>query len=393
MAREDGTIPKTSGTAEFGREQERALKRMKLFATGLLVLMVVTYWVCRMFERRHPLLGFVAAFSEAGTIGALADWFAVVALFRHPLNLPIPRTAIIPRNRDRIGESLARFIEENFLEKGLLEKKMATVDLAGLLATWLSEERNALFIAERAAEYIPSFLHEQGNSQDAAGRADPQEKGLSTFLRGAADAVWRKPFVRKAATGFLSGLDRVGLPLYHRVLEPVGNAISGARKRSRPQDQEADPGAVALLGNAGPDSNSFSATDAPKGKADRTSLAWKILRERLIRDLASPDSEFVGQVAAFIREAGQGIFAREDLKERINQGLRAWISGAVHENKELFALFISETVKKWDPEATSRRIELHVGRDLQWIRINGTIVGGLAGLLIYFLSFIFRGLP
>ena len=116
---------------------------MKLFATALLVLMAVIYCISRILLPRYPFLGFVAAFSEAGTVGALADWFAVVALFRHPLNLPIPRTGVIPRNRDRIGESLARFFNVNFLTKDLLEKKMASVDLAGLLAAWLADERNA----------------------------------------------------------------------------------------------------------------------------------------------------------------------------------------------------------------------------------------------------------
>jgi len=348
---EEYAIPKMSRTAEFGREQERSLKRMKLFATGLLVLMAVVCWVSRMLQSRYPLLGFVAAFSEAGTIGALADWFAVVALFRHPLNLPIPRTAVIPRNRDRIGESLARFIKDNFLTRDLLEKKMATVDLAGFLTAWLSDAGNARFIARAAAEYIPPLLRGQGGSPDSEGRG---------------------------------GLDSVNLPLFRRVLASVGQALSGIRKQGRSLYQRAAGGRT--HGNGG------GAAEATADKPVYTPLVWKILKEKIMRDLANPDSDFVQQVAAFIRDAGQKALADEDLKERINRGLRTLVSEAVDENKELFALFISETVKKWDPEATSRRIELYVGKDLQWIRINGTIVGGLAGLLIYLLSFVFRGL-
>jgi uncharacterized membrane-anchored protein YjiN (DUF445 family) len=353
---QENAVPKISRTAEFGREQERSLRRMKLFATGLLVLMAVIYCVCRMFQPKHPFLGFVAAFSEAGTIGALADWFAVVAIFRHPLNLPIPRTAVIPRNRDRIGESLARFFNENFLTKDLLEKRMAGVDLAGLLAAWLADERNARFIAQTAAEYAPALLRRGWGDRpngEAGADAERPRKGLAGFFSGAAEAVRKSTFIRKVPPRFLSGLQRGGLSLYGRVLAPVGHAVSGVYKGG--------------------------------GHLPRR------VSEKLVKDLSNPDSELVRQVADFIRNAGQGAINDHDLRERINRGLRAWISETVEGNRELFAVFISDTVRKWDPAATSRRIELHVGKDLQWIRINGTIVGGLAGLLIYLLSFLLRG--
>ncbi len=346
-------IPKITRSAEFGYEQERSLKRMKLFATALLVLMAVIYCISRILLPRYPFLGFVAAFSEAGTVGALADWFAVVALFRHPLNLPIPRTGVIPRNRDRIGESLARFFNVNFLTKDLLEKKMASVDLAGLLAAWLADERNAQLIARTAAEYAPSLLQnkceEKHDAEPAAGRP---EKGLAHFLGSATEADSKQTSMRSAAFRFLSGLDRMGLSLYDRLLAPVGRAVSGFY----------DGGLRRKIG------------------------------EKLLEELSNPDSELVRQAADFIKNAGQEAIRDNDLRERINKGLRAWISEAVEENKELFTVFISDTVRKWDPVATSRRIELHVGKDLQWIRINGTIVGGLAGLLIYLFTFLLRGI-
>jgi uncharacterized membrane-anchored protein YjiN (DUF445 family) len=352
---QEGAVPKISKKAEFGREQERSLRRMKLFATGLLVLMAVIYCVCRVFQPRYPWLGFVAAFSEAGTVGALADWFAVVALFRHPLNLPIPRTAVIPRNRDRIGESLARFFNENFLTKDLLEKEMAGVDLAGLLAAWLADEKNARFIAQTAAEYAPSLLRRKlDEAQEGTPGAEegPPAKGLAGFFSGAAEAVRKHPLMRKVPPRFFSGLDRVGLSLYGRVLAPVGRAVSGVYKGGR---------------------------------------LHRRIGERLVKDLSNPDSELVRQAADFIRNAGQAAINDNELKEKINNGLRGWIAETVEANKELFAVFISETVRKWDPGATSRRIELHIGKDLQWIRINGTIVGGLAGLLIYLLTFLLQG--
>ena len=150
---------------------------MKLAATGLLLLMAAIYVVSRLFEGRYPVLGAVSAFSEAGCVGALADWFAVVALFKHPLNLPIPRTAIIPHNRDRIGDALARFVLENFLSRAVLEGRLSSADLAGLAGAWMSDEKNAVDMAERIGEYLPllvgRLVGEEEGMEGAAGSPGP----------------------------------------------------------------------------------------------------------------------------------------------------------------------------------------------------------------------------
>ena len=147
--------PKSS---PFTAQQARSLTRMKLFATSLLIFMAVVYTISRILEHRLPWLAPVVAFSEAGIVGALADWFAVVALFRHPLNLPIPKTAVIPRNKERIGNALAHFMRENFLARDVLERKIGTVDLTGFASAWIAKEENAMRLANGIGSYIPAVI-------------------------------------------------------------------------------------------------------------------------------------------------------------------------------------------------------------------------------------------
>src|SRR5688500_5885796 len=133
--------------------------KMRRIATGLLVLMAVVFVAARLLQPRYPWLSYVRAFAEAAMVGALADWFAVTALFRHPLGIPIPHTAIIPRNKDRIGENMGRFVEENFLAPPLVAERVAHVDFAGKLAKWLAEPAQGAWLAGGIASILPRILH------------------------------------------------------------------------------------------------------------------------------------------------------------------------------------------------------------------------------------------
>src|SRR5689334_9544580 len=135
------------------------LMRMKRLATGLLLAVALLFVVALLFERTYPWVGFVRAFAEAAMVGALADWFAVTALFRHPLGIPIPHTAIIPRNKDRIGENMGRFVEQNFLAPALVAERVAHVDFAGKLARWLAEPAQGVWLAGGIASVLPKILH------------------------------------------------------------------------------------------------------------------------------------------------------------------------------------------------------------------------------------------
>lgn len=356
----------SSGTDEsvnntFLAEQRKSLRQMKMFATGLLILMTSTYFMSRLFASRYPVLGAVAAFSEAATVGALADWFAVVALFRHPLNLPIPKTAVIQRNRDRIADALARFIREHFLSRDILQSKIDTVDPAGLLGAWLSDESNAERVARRAGEYLPHIVEQFARKDDGQGNAAQEGAGSTvkaTFLaltQAIAAPIRQSAIIRKMGV--------TAERLWYKVVS-----------RDRVATEQTD--------------NTGDAPFSHPTLKQYLPLVWNGLRDRLLKDLADPDPELILQISKALQEMGRAISTDENLKEKLNQWLRAWTARAVSDNRDLLVTFISETVRKWDPETTSRRIELHVGRDLQWIRINGTIIGGLAGLLIYFLSWL-----
>jgi len=429
-----GSAPSGAGEpASFLVEQAAALRRMKLFATGLLLLMVCLFIVSRFFEGTYPFLGAVAAFAEAATVGALADWFAVVALFRHPLNLPIPRTAVIPRNRDRIGDALARFIRENFLSKEVLEGKISSVDLAGVAAAWMSDEANASQMAERLAEYLPhlveEFLGSDRGGQKPAGREGPVGQAKTTvaaLAQAVSEPIRQSALFRRLTVDVLSALEKIlteqgerGEPVPGDAGEVKTSAASPVDKTSRysryrdlvqagmgklrrsvggPLFDKINAAAGSVLDREGIDERMSKADDLGRELLRHPRLEpylpglWKSLKGRAMRELANPGPDFVGQVAKTIQRIGTVLAADEHLKTKVNQWLRTWVTDAAADNRELLVRFISETVKRWDPEATSRRIELHVGRDLQWIRINGTIVGGLAGLIIYVLYWIARSL-
>ena len=344
---------------------------MKLAATGLLLLMAAIYVVSRLLEGRYPALGAVSAFSEAGCVGALADWFAVVALFRHPLNLPIPRTAIIPQNRDRIGDALARFVLENFLSRDVLEGRLSSADLAGLAGAWMSDEKNALDLAERVGEYLPLLVgrlmgEEEGTEGAAGSSGSGALKGAAGLARAAVDQIAQNPSLRK----LVSDVSRLWNSAVARVLGRAELAGPSA------------PSATELTGD-------LERHPALKGSL---SLIGRALMNRIMTDSGRLDPDLMKQITGAIMEAGRLLTIDEPLREKANVWLRASVADAAAANRQVLVKLISETVKKWDPRTTSRRIELHVGKDLQWIRINGTIVGGLTGLLIYFLSWMVRSL-
>ena len=344
---------------------------MKLAAMGLLLLMAAIYVVSRLFEGRFPVLGAVSAFSEAGCVGALADWFAVVALFRHPLNLPIPRTAIIPHNRDRIGDALARFVLENFLSRDVLEGRLSAADLAGLAGAWMSDEKNAVDMAERLGEYLPllvgRLVGEEEGVEGAAGSPGPGAlKGAAGLARAAVDQIRQSPSVRKLASDLLRMWNNAAARVLGKAVPPQPSAPSATDLTEDLARHPVVKGSLSFIGRA--------------------------LMGRIMTDSGRLDPDLMRQITGAIMEVGRLLATDESLKEKANVWLRASVADAAAANREVLVKLISETVKKWDPRTTSRRIELHVGKDLQWIRINGTIVGGLTGLLIYFLSWMVRSL-
>lgn len=409
-------------------ERFRALQRMRTIATGLLVFMAVVFVVARLNEAAHPGLGWVRAFAEAALVGALADWFAVVALFRHPLGLPIPHTAIIPNNKERIAGSLGRFISEHFLHTQALRPKLAQLDLAGMAGTWLT--KNSGSVAERLAGLIPKlltllddasvrrFLHQQLVTQlervefaPLAGRlletlteGDRHKELFCAGLRLVDEWMqenhqWLRQEVR----------DEVPLPnwpMIGAVRTKLGNYVADKfvrRVGKLVHDVGTQPDhPFHTKFRAQLDAKIADLKASPeylaKGEAIKRGLLehpalqnyagelWAALAAWVRADVTKPDSQIRTHVESLVRGLGEALQKDVELREKLNEQLRGGLLALAEANREFVADFIRETVAKWDAEDLCRNLEAEVGRDLQFIRINGTIVGGLVGLLLHWIT-------
>jgi uncharacterized membrane-anchored protein YjiN (DUF445 family) len=403
-------------------ERQRNLVRMKRRATGLLILMGIVFVVARMYEPIYPWLGYVRATAEASMVGGIADWFAITALFRHPLNIPIPHTAIIPNRKDRIGRSLGNFVQNNFLSPEVLTAKLRAAQISRRAAEWLSMPENG----RKAAQHIASVLRGAGNvvrDEDVHALLD---RTVVEPLRQIAIA----PVLAKSLALLTVGnrhqqlLDRVIQVLLRLVAENEELIREKIREESpwwvpRMVDdrihQKVLGGIERTLFEVGADS------DHPlRRQFDDLLSEWMvqlqespevIARAEAIKDQVL-DTETTGRLAASLWQELKQILGRQSAADEaapgaVPRGLSAlasaalddeallekidgWVIGAVlrvvEQHRGEVGQLIAQTVSSWDPDETTRRIELLVGRDLQFIRINGTLVGGLVGLLIYTVS-------
>jgi uncharacterized membrane-anchored protein YjiN (DUF445 family) len=394
---------------------------MKRLATGLFVAAALVFLACVLLgEGAGAWVGYVRATAEASMVGALADWFAVTALFRHPLRLPIPHTAIIPRKKDQIGASLGTFVQENFLTTHVVEDKLATVDVPGRLGAFLAAPGRAERLAGDAgvaltaltdllrdddvqpavAALVDRKLHETplapvvARALELIVEGDRHQEVLSAALRGLArflednkvvfraqlgdaspawvpDWVDEKVFVR-AFTGVQLFLDEVGADPRHELRRSYD-----ARLRAYVHALRTDPATAARA-----EDFKKELIEHPAVRAWSASL-WSNAKNAVLAAAADPDSELRTRVAAMIHDLAGRLQTDPVLRELVQrQGRRAGGYLAERFAGDL-AKLVSSTVARWDTDETSRRIELQVGRDLQFIRINGTVVGGLAGLVIY----------
>ena len=400
--------------------RKRDLGRMKRTATGLLVGATVVFVVAKALEGDHSWVAYIRATAEAAMIGALADWFAVTALFRHPLGIPIPHTAIIPARKDDIGRGLGTFVQRNFLTSDVVTEKLRGTPVAARLGTWLAEPANASRVGDQAATVLTSIVDalKDEDLQDAIEqalarkvRATPagpilgrglelamadgrHQQLLSAILRRVGESLDANRGVLRDRLGSESPWwvpdtvdDRVFERLFggaRHLLEDVADdpdhelrAHFDLRLEQLAQELASSPEmqdrAEALKEDllAHPSVREWSAT------------VWSDVKQALIARAADPGSELRRRIEAGV--VGFGTRLRDD--EALQAKVDGWIVSAAGEvaeqSREEVGELIASTVARWDPDESSRRIELQVGRDLQFIRINGTVVGGLAGLVIY----------
>ena len=413
---------------QLNRDQERArdLRRIKLAATALLVFTAALFILARHFEPRHWAWGYVAAFAAAATVGGLADWYAVVALFRRPLGLPIPHTAIIPRNHLRIADTLGEFIETNFLAPEPVEARLREVDFAALVADWLSDRERAAALAGFVLRLLPQSLGaiEQSGLKDFIGRrimTELERFELAPLAAGLLSAVTEKGRHQRLLDELLAALEKVltneetlmalrekirkELPalfnlyradayLLRKIVASTSAFIQDARADSdHPLRREFD-GFVAGFIERLRSSRAFAqrAESLKRDMLARPEIvtvaegAWDSLRSFLEQDAKASDSQVRRQLESMLVEVGGQLARDPAIRTEINRGMVRVLADFVESQKSGVGEFIADQVKSWDIDMLIGRIELTVGRDLQYIRFNGAMIGGLAGLALHALE-------
>jgi uncharacterized membrane-anchored protein YjiN (DUF445 family) len=417
----------TSDALKTQAERRAELRRMRTIATMLLVLMAAIYLLMRRAPPTWAWAPYLGAFAEAGMVGACADWFAVVALFRRPLGLPIPHTAVVPENKRRIGANLGRFITNNFLSPRVAIARLNSVDAVGLLARWLADERNARAVATGAGRVIPYAL-------ELVPKAAIEEWVAFAMRRGI-EAVPAAPLASRAlsilwAEGAGQTLLDQGLDFAEAALErnkatiarnvsqkssrlipkwvddmiaaKVINGLAETLREMRDPDHPWREQASALV-EKWIDDLAHNPETRAKGEAlkqeilanpvfaEQARALWENLEAGLTQDLPRHAEAIVSGLVAAAGALGRWLEEDEGRRATINRRVRLIALRAVLPRRAEIGAYIAAVVDHWDTATLVERLELQVGKDLQYIRINGTLVGGLVGLLIFTLSRAFGG--
>ncbi|KAA0110879.1 DUF445 domain-containing protein [Mycolicibacterium sp. P1-5] len=403
-------------------QRRRALRRMKAVALGFLIGATLIFLACRWGQAQGgpDWIGYVGAAAEAGMVGALADWFAVTALFRHPLGLKIPHTAIIKRKKDQLGEGLGAFVRENFLSPAVVETKLRDAEVAGRLGKWLSEPSHAERVATETGTVLRVVV-ELLNDDDIQQVID------RTIVRRLAEPQWGPPVGRVLAQLIAENRQEALIQLLcDRAFEwalNAGDTIERVVTRDSPSwsprfvdqlvgdrihrelmdftdkvrrnpNHELRQSANRFLFEFANDLQNDQATIA-RAEAVKEQLmerdevtraaetAWKTLKRLVLEGVDDPSSTLRRRVTDSVVAIGESLRDDVELRDKVDNWIVRGAQHLVAQYGAEITTIITDTIERWDADEASRRIELHVGRDLQFIRINGTVVGALAGLIIY----------
>jgi uncharacterized membrane-anchored protein YjiN (DUF445 family) len=393
---------------------------MKVLATALLGVLAVIFLVAFALQERYPWLSYVRAAAEGGMVGALADWFAVTALFKHPMGLKIPHTAIIPRKKDQIGESLGQFVEENFLSEAVVRAKLDSARIAEKAGSWLARPESADRVAVEGAALIrgaftvlndeavqgviesmvrkhvlaPPWGPPVGRIAERLFREGHHHRLVDLLVDRAADwvdanyAVVTRVVAQRSPTWVPRLVDGVVGDRVYAELSKFIRAVQDDQQhdvrialdkylKDLAQDLQYSPDTIAKA-----EEIKGQLLDDPRVR-DLTARTWATIKSALLEAVSDPQSELTQNFKAAVRDFGGRLASDPELAAKVNRWISDGAAYAVRTYRSEIAGVISETVGRWDAEETSRKIELQVGKDLQFIRINGTVVGSLAGLAIF----------
>jgi|TARA_R100001244_G_scaffold132319_2_gene108093 uncharacterized membrane-anchored protein YjiN (DUF445 family) len=416
----------SSDGASAAAKTNNAGQDMKIIATGMLVVMAIIYVTSKSYEAVHPAIGFVRAFAEAAMVGGLADWFAVTALFRHPMGLPIPHTAIIPRNKDRIGDTLANFLKDNFLISRLVAQRMRHVDLASGIGRFLQSpsggEGRLKFGASRLlGDAIASLDKDRlGTMFKGAVKKQAVNLDIATPMGQILEVVMAEnrhgPLIDSTIRWAYRTLD-TNESVIRNIVTDRANAVmrwTGLDDRVANEvldglykllaDMAADPhhpvrakteeSLVQLASELRHDPDLRQKVNEWKLEIiENPAIAswldgiWEQGREALLRAARDPNAALAGQFGDALVQLGVSLQQDRQLNRQINRFGRRAVIGVVDSYGDNIVKLVSETIRSWDTQTITDRVENAVGRDLQFIRVNGTLVGGLVGLLLHLLGY------
>jgi uncharacterized membrane-anchored protein YjiN (DUF445 family) len=406
------------------------LRRVKWLATGVLAATFVLFLATKALLPAHPVFGFIAAFAEAATIGGLADWYAVVALFKRPLGLPIPHTAIIQSNQGRIAEKLGEFIEKNFLEAGPVEAKLRQIDFGAFIADWLRDRKRSTDLARFVLRLLPEafsatensglmkFVSRRVTAQLLAIDLAPLAAGtLRGFVQegkheGLLDDILRvlhQTLTTKETMAVIRDKVRAEMPtllrLYRADKFVVNRIIASATKffeevRDDPKHPfrgEFDRMLMSFIERLGSDRAFADRINRLKrdllARPELEGLArniWSNVKDFIERSASGETQVLQQYLARMFMEAGEALAGDAELRTEINDGLVAILRTVVAGQKSGVSTFIADQMKAWDMQQLISLLEINVGRDLQYIRFNGSLIGGLAGLILYTIEYLLR---
>ncbi len=395
---------------------------IRILATGMLVVMAIVFVGAKTYQDVHPAIGFVRAFAEAAMVGGLADWFAVTALFRHPMGLPIPHTAIVPRNKNRIGDTLARFLLTNFLLPRLIARKMVAVDVAGAVGKFLSEPaegggRLRLGASRIIADGLGALDQQRLGGMVKSAIADRlRELDVAPLLGQALQAALaegRHQPLLDAMVKWGSKTLELNEHLIHQMVHDNSNAIVRFTGLDESISNRIVAGLSKLLSEMAVDEThplrlrveeglakmALDLQHDPEVKAKvarvRDELLenkavkrwldglWEQGRSALLKAARNPDTMLAGRIGELVTQFGTMLGEDAHIKRTLNRYARRAVVGMVDSYGEAALKLVSDTIRSWDAKTITDRLENAVGDDLQYIRINGTLVGGLVGVAIH----------
>lgn len=406
--------------------KQAELKKMKFLATALLVVAFIIFVIAKIFEAQAIWIGFVRATAEAAMIGALADWFAVTALFRYPLGLKIPHTAIIPNRKESIGRNLGRFVKNNFLSRDVIAERLQSMDITRRAAVWISHPENSDLIANHVAEGLVAAVQVMKDEdiqamieQNVAARVRStqfapllgnllsllvsgnrkQELLLGTVKLGGQLLEDNKKLIKEKISQETPWWlpQSVDHKIYQKIVDAVDTTLQEVNSDPKhPLHKNFDVAVDRLVEDLKNSPEIVAKEEAFKEELlqhavvrEFSSSLWLDIKASLVKHAPDSNSNVRKSIQSGLVRFGETILNDKTLLDKIDRWMEEVILYLIERYGHEVEYLIAHTINKWDGEATSRKIELQVGKDLQFIRINGTVVGGLAGFFIHAFSLLF----